>query len=227
MDDGSQPPLVAAVFNLLRRPIAGSVVALMVTAAVLVDSPSASANFDPPSAPAAGGVQSKIFDCRSVLFSPGTRCHPILRPHSRMISAFQAGKYGSARELMMPSWVFRRAKIYVLNHPAVAPCSANPACYGPKLERIGASPGKGMSWPWHWGWLQWTARSLNTARCMAGPVGNISWFFGCRSIPNWAKTYRRVMVKCEGAVIIVMMYGGNPKAIGSGATGCLWGVLDR
>jgi len=139
-----------------------------------------------------------------------------------MAYQFRLGYFGTANGVKLPSWVFRKAKAYVRSHPSAAPCKFRPS--GCRV-----APGSRelqRSWPWDWGWLKWTARALNTARCISGPAGNVSWFFGCRDIPNWSKAYRKVMVKCEGTVILVPMFRGGFRAIGSAASACFWGVLS-
>ncbi|GAB4008544.1 hypothetical protein GCM10028772_22910 [Nocardioides ultimimeridianus] len=155
--------------------------------------------------------------------SPGRRCHPFVSPSRIMVREFKGGYLGTARGIRLPSWVFRRAKEYVLAHPSVAPCSANPACYGPLLRQRGLAP-RGISWPWHWGWLQWTARTLNDGRCVSVPTPATLplWFFGCHSTPDWVQETRRVEVICGGAGIIIGFATRNPIAVGSGVSTCAW-----
>ncbi|TIC80471.1 hypothetical protein E8D34_18985 [Nocardioides sp. GY 10113] len=146
--------------------------------------------------------------------NPYVDCYPLAKP-KKMKKRFKDGKYGTAKDIKAPRWVFKKAKRYVRKHPEVAPVSARPIIdvHGRRLK------------DWDWGWLEWTAKKLNNTRCVTGPLGNASWFFGCDDLPDLENTVRRVQVTCHGAMVLIGAVTKNPIGMGSGYATCLWGQI--
>jgi hypothetical protein len=130
---------------------------------------------------------------------------------SVMKSRFRSGRYSNAGGTKMPDWVFRRAQAYARTHPWVAP--------------TGVAPKEGRGLDWDWGWLEWTAKTLNTGRCLSLGPSPLTWF-GCGGQPNWVNTVRSVKIKCGGAMLIIAAATGQPIAVGSGGAVCFWNVLN-
>lgn len=134
-------------------------------------------------------------------------------PPDTMKARFQGGRDGNAGGADMPDWVFRQAKDYVMDHPWVAP--------GGTAPKAGEKRGD-----WDWGWLEWTAKTLNTGRCLSVGPSPITWF-GCSGQPDWVHTVRSVKVKCGGAMLIIAGLTENLVAVGSGGAVCFWNQFNN
>lgn len=164
--------------------------------------------------PAVAGAPDRLAPAAARLCPAGDDCYRYAAPRT-MRKRFKAGQYGTAAGTTMPRWVFRKAKRYVINHPGVAPVTARPVHdIDGRLVR-----------DWDWGWLEWTAKRLNTVRCLSLDPSPVTWF-GCGGQPDWVDTVRKVKVKCGGAALIIAAVTRNPIAVGSGAGVCLWGELN-
>lgn len=139
----------------------------------------------------------------------GDDCYSYAPPR-RMAKRFKDGRYGTAKGTHMPRWVFRKAKAYIRNHPNAAPKHARP----PAGVRA-------RDWDWDWGFLEWTAKSLNTVRCLSVGPSPVTWF-GCDGQPPWVKTVRRVKVECGATALGIALTSGSPIYVGLGTGACLF-----